>query len=83
MKHMTIRNIPDELAESIERERKRRGKSLNQTVIHLLGQSLGVSPRGPRKNGLAHLAGTWTSEEHRAFEAAIAPTEHVDEELWR
>lgn len=83
MKHLTIRNIPDELAESIDKERKRRGASLNQTVIQLLGQSLGVSPGGARKNGLKHLGGTWTIEQHRAFEAAIAPTEQVDEELWR
>jgi len=83
MNYLTIRNIPDELAESIEKERRRRGKSLNQTVIQLLGQSLGVSSQGPRKNGLNALAGTWTSEEHREFEAAIAPTDQIDEELWR
>lgn len=83
MKHITIRDIPQELAESIEREKRRRGKSLNQTVIQLLGQSLGVMPQRPRNNGMRRLAGTWTSEEHRQFEAAIAPTEQIDEELWR
>ena len=83
VKYLTIRNVPDELAESLEEERRRRGKSLNQTVIQLLGQSLGVSSQGPRKNGLNALAGTWTSEEHREFEAAIAPTDQIDEKLWR
>jgi hypothetical protein len=29
------------------------------------------------------LAGTWTAEEHERFEAAIAFTEQIDEELWR
>jgi hypothetical protein len=83
MKHLTIRDIPQELAESIERERRRRGKSLNQTVIQLLGQSLGVISQGPRKNGMHRFAGTWTPEEQREFEAAVAPTEQIDEELWR
>jgi len=83
MKHLTIRDIPHELADAIDKERRRRGKSLNQTVIQLLGQSLGVRSNGPRKNGMTHLAGTWTPEEHRQFEAAIAPTEQIDEELWR
>ncbi len=36
-----------------------------------------------RSNGLARLAGTWTEEEHRQFEAAIAVTAQIDAELWR
>jgi kynureninase len=83
MKNLTIRDISQELADAIDKERRRRGKSLNQTVIQLLGQSLGVQPNGARKNGLTHLSGTWTSEEHRQFEAAIASAENIDEELWR
>jgi hypothetical protein len=35
------------------------------------------------RNGLARLAGTWTQEEHDLFEAAVALTERIDEELWR
>jgi len=82
MKHITIRNIPPEVADSLEMERRRRGKSLNQTVIQILRQSLGVSQE-IRNNGLRRLAGTWTPDEYRQFEAAIAPTEQIDEELWR
>ncbi len=83
MRYLTIRDIPEELAEAIDKERRRRGKSLNQTVIQLLAQSLGVLSHGHRKNGLSHLAGTWTAEEHREFETAIVPTEQIDAELWR
>jgi hypothetical protein len=32
---------------------------------------------------LARLAGTWTAEEQAEFEAALAPMEQVDDELWR
>jgi plasmid stability protein len=83
VKHLTIRNVPDELAEALDRERRRRGKSLNLTVIQLLGQSLGVPPNGPRRNGLAALGGTWTEDEHREFELHIQTTEQVDPELWQ
>jgi len=83
MKHLTIRDIPQELAEALAKEKLRRGKSLNQTVIQLLEQSLGVRSGAPRSNGMRLLAGTWTPEEHRRFEEAIALTEQVDEELWR
>jgi plasmid stability protein len=80
MRTMTVRNIPPELDEALQRERARRGQSLNQTVIDLLGQRLGVG--SARSNGLARLAGTWTEEEFERFSDAMEPFERVDEELW-
>lgn len=82
MRHLTIRNIPDEVSAALEREKARRRESLNQTVIELLRDGLGVS-RGERRNGLAALAGTWTEDEHARFEQAMAVHEQIDEELWR
>ena len=82
MKHLTIRDIPENLAEAIDKERRRRGQSLNQTIIQLLRQSLGVDPASSRNNGLSRLAGTWTAEEHRRFEEAVRSTEQIDRELW-
>ena len=83
MHHLTVRNVPSDLAAALDAEKHRRQGSLNQTVIELLRQSLGVGGSRKRSNGLARLAGTWTEEEHRRFEAAIAMTEQIDEELWR
>jgi hypothetical protein len=79
--HLTVRNLPDELAEALEREKRRRGTSLNQTVIDLLEQSLGVT--GTRSNGLQRLAGTWTEDEHREFMDRIRCLEEIDRDLWR
>ena len=81
MKNLTIRNLPPEVAKALEREKVRRGVSLNQTVIALLEQGLGVA--GVRSNGLGRLAGKWTEEERRAFDDAVARLEHIDDELWR
>lgn len=78
---MTIRNLPAPVAEALEREKRRRGRSLNQTVIDLLGQSLGV--QGSRSNGLGRLAGNWSEKEAREFDEAVAPFEQIDEELWK
>ena len=82
MKHLTVRNLPPEVADALAKERRRRGASLNQTVIDLLRQSLGVSARR-RSNGLARLAGSWTARDLAEFEAAIADTEAIDDEMWR
>ncbi len=81
MKALTIRNVPPALAEALDREKARRGASLNRTVIELLSQGLGVGIT--RSNGLAELAGVWSDEELKAFDKAVAPFDRVDEELWR
>ena len=77
--HLTVRNLPEELAAALEREKRRRGASLNQTVIDLLRQSLGV--KGERSNGLGRLAGTWTAAEHRKFLSAVRSFEEIDQDL--
>ena len=81
MKHLTIRNLPPDVAEALKREKRRRGESLNQTVIELLRQGLGVGE--PRSNGLARVAGRWSEDEFREFQRAVASFEEVDPELWR
>ena len=81
MRNLTIRNLPREVAEALDQEKRRRGSSLNQTVIELLGQGLGVGV--PRSNGLAGLAGGWGEEELREFEEAVEVFESIDTELWR
>jgi hypothetical protein len=83
MKHLTIRHVSKRLAQALEREKRRRGASLNQTVLDVLGDALGVTSPSGHRTGLARLAGTWTAEEQARFEATVASTEQVDEELWR
>jgi hypothetical protein len=82
VRHLTIRNVPAELARRLEEEKRGRGSSLNQTVLDLLSQAVGLG-HGRRSNGLAQLAGSWSDEEHEVFERAVAETEQIDEELWR
>lgn len=83
MKTMTIRNVSAELSAALEAERRRRGLSLNRTVLNLMQEALGVSAGASRSNGLRRLAGCWNEDEFRDFEQAIAPFSEVDEDLWR
>ena len=80
-RHLTIRNLPSDVSAAIEREKRRRGVSVNQTVIDLLRLSLGVS--GTRSNGLARLAGSWSDAEHRQFLRKIRVFDRVDRDLWK
>jgi hypothetical protein len=76
---LTIRNVPPELVAALESEKRRRGVSLNQTVLDLLQSSLGV--RASRGNGLARLAGTWSEADHQAFLQNIAGFSEFDTQL--
>ena len=82
MKTLTIRNVPRRLAEALDRERKRKDASLNSTVLDLLSRSLGADSQGPRRNGLAKLAGAWDDDDLRQFEAAVAPLDQIDKDMW-
>jgi plasmid stability protein len=81
--YLTVRNLPPDVAVELERQRKRQGASLNQTVVDALRRGLGLGQER-MSNGLAALAGKWDEEEFEAFERAVHEIgEQVDEELWR
>lgn len=82
MKTLTIRNVPKRLADALDRERRRTDASLNSTVLDLLGRTLGADGHGPRRNGLAKLAGTWSADDQRQFDAAVSGLDAVDDEMW-
>lgn len=80
---MTVRNIPAELAQALDKERRRRGLSLDRTVLALLCNALGVPHPAVPSNGLRRLAGGWSEAEYRQFEKAVRPFEDIDQELWQ
>ena len=80
--YLTVRNLPADVAAELERERRRRGDSLNQTVVDTLRRGLGLGSER-QSNGLASLAGTWSEDEYAEFEGAVRDFEQIDEELWR
>ena len=83
MRHLSIRHVPPELARALDDEKRRRGTSLNQVVLDLLSQAVGLGKARRRSNGLRRYSGTWTQAEFEEFEKAIEDFERIDEELWR
>ena len=83
MKHLTVRNVPVEVAEALLAEKLRRGASLNQTVLELLRDALGLAPDAAYENGLSHHAGDWSQEELQQFEDNTRMFRQIDEEPWR
>ena len=83
MKTMTIRNVSTELAAALDAERRRRGLSLNRTVLALMQEALGVARDRRVSNGLRRQAGSWSDEEFQRFKQAVAPFGEVDADLWK
>lgn len=84
MRTLTIRNVTPKLSDALEKEKRRLGTSMNDTVLQLLSESLDINPKTGRwTNGLEKLAGGWTDEDFEEFERNTAATREIDEELWR
>ena len=83
MNAITLRNIPREIQEAIQRRARDEGLSFNKTVLRMLEEALGLR-RGSRAlhHDLDHLAGTWSQEEAAEFDAALAEQRRIDPELW-
>lgn len=86
MKAITLRNLPTELARTVQRRAKQKKTSVNKAVIELLEESAGGTAKRTapvRYHDLDHLAGTWTTEEAAAFEQLVADQRPIDPELWK
>jgi hypothetical protein len=82
--YLTVRGVDAALSKALTSERKRKGASLNQTVIDLLRRALGLRHESAEfDNGLGRFAGTWTEEQFREFERNTASFGEIDEELWK
>ncbi len=81
--HLTLRNVPPQIMQAIDRERRQRDESLNKTAIEALGRALGVARSEPANNGLEALAGSWNKADLRAFEKKTAAFERIDAALWK
>ena len=82
MKAITLRDIPAPIAERIEREAKRSGKSLNRTVIDLLTDDSRNS-KSRTYHDLDHLIGMWSNEEAEEFNRLLSEQRTVDPDMWK
>ena len=80
MAAISVRGLDDSQLQELKQQAHRQGISLNRLAL----QRLTGNKREPDEShhDLAALIGTWTEQESEAFNAAIAPLEQVDPELW-
>jgi plasmid stability protein len=78
-RQLTVRNVPDDVGERLDRLASERGASLNTVVVEILKEAVGMEGRRARLERFA----TWTDEDAASFEAAIASHRVIDDEIWR
>ena len=86
MKAITLRNLPPDVARTVQQRAKQKKTSVNKAVIELLEESAGgkAKKNAPvRYHDLDHLVGTWTQEEAATFDKLIAEQRTIDPELWK
>ena len=85
MKSITIRGLEGSLGEKIERLAKKKGWSLNKTIIGLLKTALGMDnlKQTDHLEDFLEFLGVWSQEDVRSFYSAITELEEVHPEDWR
>jgi hypothetical protein len=78
-KQLTVRGVPDEIVDRLDKISKARGQSMNATINILLAQAAGEDPR---RRWLERFV-TWTADDLAEFEASLASQRKVDDALWR
>jgi plasmid stability protein len=78
-RQLTIRGVPDEVAERLTRMSRHRGRSVNATVLEILEGAVGLERRRARLERYT----TWTDEDLTSFEEVLRSQRVIDDELWR
>ena len=84
MKSITIRGIDPDLDRALRSRSKSKKESINQTVLKILKNALGLSKPVIYKtyNDLDELAGTWSVEDEALFNKQTEDFEKIDKDMW-
>ena len=82
MKTMTVRNIPDEVAEKLKGIAETVNTSINAMVVRVL--EAGVLPHGKKRpsHDFSRFCGGWSQQEFDDFEKAVADCGNIYREEW-
>jgi len=85
MGQLTLRGLAPRAEEEIRQRARESGKSLNQVVLDIIHQSLGIDRNKQSRPGeeLRPLAGGWSGEEAEEIMAGVAKCKQIDEEIWK
>jgi hypothetical protein len=77
-KQLTVRGVPEVVADRLDQISKEKGTSVNSTVLEILQDAVGEQGRRSRLLRMA----TWNDQDLVEFEQALNAQRVIDEELW-
>jgi plasmid stability protein len=78
-RQLTVRGVPDEVAERLEALSRAQRRSVNATVNEILEEAVGVDARARDLRRFI----TWTQDEVDQVNEEVAAQRRVDESDWR
>lgn len=86
MKAITIRGIDSSVSEKLKQVAKNEGKSVNQFVLDMIKQTVGMQKKKKftqEHKDLDHLFGKWSRAEFEKIQGFIDSRRKIDPELWQ
>jgi hypothetical protein len=81
LRQLTVRGIPQDYFEEIQKEAQSLGKSINKILLRRL--KVNPSPQKGACAALLKMGGSWSSEQYNDFEKATKQLRQIDQELWK
>ena len=85
MKALTIRGVEAEVAEKLKLTAAKQGKSVNQVILDIIKEGLGLKKEkkySREYDDLDDLFGRWSEGEFQEIQAKINRERTIDPELW-
>ncbi len=85
MKAITIRGVNTQISEKLKVAAKKESKSVNQYVIDIIKEKIGMTKRKRFTvihDDLDHLFGKWSQQEFEDIQRRIDKEREIDKELW-
>ncbi|WP_035237887.1 antitoxin [Desulfobacter vibrioformis] len=85
MKTMTIRGVEPKLAEKLKQTAQEKGQSVNQLILEMIQERLGMKKQklySREYDDLDRLWGRWSDTEFKTIEDNISKERRIDPEIW-
>jgi len=76
---LTIRGVSEELSRRLARLGREKGQSVNTVARSILEDAVGLNARRDRLRQYA----TWSPDDVKAFDRALADQRVIDDDLWQ
>jgi hypothetical protein len=82
MQQILIRAVPKPMYEQIRHIAKKSGKSINSTILSMLGKVTGYCDGKDIQRDLSKYSGTWSQNDLKDFNKKTKIFKQIDDELW-